>query len=285
MMTGRNSKPLQGRGVIKGAADPTVVRHLLNEVELSITSKCSLACDHCGFMVPEQPIPFSDPVALISDLLEQLQRLAFDIGSLAIMGGEATLNSSRLTQIIAVTSSSKNVKRVELVTNGLTPSGLDLEALKGIHRISMSNYTGDDVLPSAWRAWLSVQAPHIEFLTREHTKWDRWHDVVDLGKDGGQAAYDTCWYRRHCITLERGRIFVCSRIPKLGLDDQGLPLNAATTQQNVLDYLHAAQAPSACHTCTPMAGLQPVVPGIQPDDRIQRLRKRALHWFESQQSS
>jgi hypothetical protein len=253
---------------------------LLKEVEVSITARCSLACAHCGFMVPNQPIPYvANAVVEMTTALNHLERLGFTVGSLAVVGGEATLEKHGLAAALSAAANAPNVQRVELVTNGLTPGGLALEALAHVDRLSLSDYTEDGLLAQAWQAWLGEVAPHIEFVRRRHDAWDRWDDMVDLGAAGGQAAYETCWYRRHCVTVERGRIFVCSRIPKLGLDGQGLLLDAGTSREQVVAYLQSPTAPAACRTCTPIAGLERVRPGQQPDDRLPRLRAVAMKWF------
>ena len=256
---------------------------LLKEVEVSITERCSLACAHCGFMVPDQPRPsIGGPAEGLAASLSHLNRLGFRVGSLAILGGEATLAKRALLQTLRVANAAPNVQRVELVTNGLTPAGLSTEALPYIDRLSLSDYTDDDRLASAWRNWLSAESSHVEFKHRRHDSWDRWHDAVELGAVATQAAYDSCWYRRHCITLERGRIFMCSRIPKLGLDGQGQTLDPSTIREDVLRYLRQPDALPACRTCTPVAGLEVVQPGIQPDLRMVELRGRALAWFKRQ---
>lgn len=259
-------------------------QHLIPEVEVSLTAACTLACAHCGFLVPQQPPPaLRDPVEELADALACLERNSIVIGSLALLGGEATLVPAALGAAIRVAASSAIVGRVELVTNGLSPKGLSAEALQHLGRLSLSDYTDDDALAERWRSWLAQAGPGVEFVRRQHESWDRFDDVVDLGVEGGQAAYESCWYRRHCVTLERQRIFVCSRIPKLGGDEQGLVLDATATREDIIGYLEAPLAPEACRTCTPMAGLPAIAPGQQPDDRLVRLRAHALAWFEREE--
>ncbi len=263
-----------------------VTQHLIPEAEVSLTELCTLACAHCGFLVPKQPRPaLKDVITELVNALACLERNQIRIGSLALLGGEATLVPSLLLSALRIVSSSSVVGRVEVVTNGLSPKGLASDALQHVDRLSLSDYTADGVLAKRWRDWLRRAGPDVEFVVRRHDSWDRFDDVVDLGVAGGQAAYESCWYRRHCVTLERGRIFVCSRIPKLGADEQGLHLGATTTREEIVTYLHAPLAPKACRTCTPMAGLPSVVPGQQPDDRLVRLRRHALDWFERNEVS
>lgn len=223
-----------------------------------------------------------DAVTELAVALKHLERCGVTIGSLALLGGEATLAKSALRGALEVAGAANNVQAVELVTNGLTPRGVAPDALTHVNRVSLSDYTHNTQLADAWTRWLAAVAPHVELVRRQHDQWDRWTDPVDLGVAGGQAAYDTCWYRRHCVTLERGHLFVCSRIPKLGADDQALALTATTTLADIESHLTAPVAPASCRTCTPMAGLPGVAAGIQPDDRLPRLTERALAWFSAQ---
>jgi hypothetical protein len=263
---------------------PDVRDGVIPEVEVSITAACTLACAECGFFVPRQPAPvLSDGADATGDMLVQIERAGLRIGSLAVLGGEATLAPQRLHDAVKAAAESAAVDKVELVTNGLTPQGLEERTLPYLNRISLSDYTGDDELAAAWSAWLSWCGPHIEFIVRRHTSWDANDASVDLGVSGGQSAYDRCWFRAHCVTLERGRLFACSRIAKLGRDDEGLALDSGVGADEVLDYLCAPIAPSSCRSCTLMAGLPRVEPGVQPDARLRGLRARALRWFAQQE--
>jgi len=53
----------------------------------------------------------------------------------------------------------------------------------------------------------------------------------------------------------------------------------------VIDYLTMERAPSSCSRCVPMAGLNQIAPGVQPDNRIHRLEQRALTYLSSQISN
>lgn len=267
------------------AKNPLFEDGRIPEVEVSINSACSLSCAECGFLVPNQPHPATgrDPVVELEEMLRRLEEADVRIGSVALLGGEATLAPRTLERSVDLLAKSNIVERVELVTNGLTPQGLPSACLSNIDRISLSDYTGDDRLADAWRCWLTgLGRDDIEFVVRRHSGWDNNSASVILSPAQAQAAYDRCWYRRHCVTLERGRLFRCSRIPKVGLDHDGLPLERGTSSATVLGYLHDPTAPRACRTCAPMAGLPRIAPGSQPDDRVPRLLKRALDWFSSQ---
>ena len=255
---------------------------ILREVEVSITAKCTLACDHCGFLVPHQPAPaIGDSVDELSGSLGHLRRLGIHVEDLAILGGEPTINRRLLERASVAFRALGIARRIEVVTNGLTPQGLSLRALQAIDRVVVSVYGYEDALLDRWTRWLKAAAPHVEVRFRGGDGgWDRWTDLVSIDADTAQRIYDDCWYRRHCVTVERGRLFACSRIPKLGRDEEGLSLDASTTLAAIQGYFSREAPLPSCFDCTPMVGLPTVPAGVQPDDRIERLQRRAIAWLD-----
>lgn len=253
----------------------------LREVEVSITEHCTLRCADCGFLVPSQPKPsVGDPVDEIGAALAHLARMEILVDSLAIVGGEPTLASATLERLAVVAKASGAIGRVEVVTNGLTPQGLSADTLAKIDRLSLSNYGYSQEFVAMWRNWLAKQAPQVEFVVRNNAGgWDPWAESAPRGAADAQRFWDTCWYRRHCVTLERGRLFACSRVPKFARDGEGLLLTKSTTRSDIEQYLNGVAPLPSCATCTPMMGMPTVAPGRQPDDRIQRLERKAMNWL------
>jgi len=252
----------------------------IREAEFSITAACTLRCEHCGFYVPEQPNPHDgDAGGALGHMLSQLERIGVRIDSLALLGGEATLAPRELNHAIAAARSSPTVGRLELVTNGLTPQGLPPETARRVDRISLSDYTHDSALADAWQSWMRRFAPSVELVVRRHDTWANNLDDVDLGEAGASSVWSTCWYRRHCVTLERERIFACSRVAKRGRDTEGLRLADIRDRAELAAYLNGSEPLASCRTCSLVAGLPPVSPGRQPDGRLAVLRERTLGWF------
>lgn len=255
----------------------------IRELEVSITSRCTLACANCGFLVPDQPAPtVGEPVAEIAETLESLFKAGVRVKSLAVLGGEPTIDGRLLERALTRISAIGIADRIEVVTNGLTPRGLSRAALKRIDRLSISDYGLGETIRDRYRTWIALAAPNVELIFRKSDDgWDPWEEEREVSAAQAQAMFDDCWYRRHCTTVERGRLFVCSRIAKLSRDDEGLAVTAMTTVSAVQAYMHQALAFPSCATCTPMMGLERVPAGVQPDDRIQRLEKRAIGWLDS----
>jgi hypothetical protein len=173
--------------------------------------------------------------------------------------------------------------RLEVVTNGLTPRGLTKISLQKIDRLSISVYGLGEVIRDRYHAWISLVAPHVELVFRMNEEgWDPWNNEREVSATQAQAMFDECWYRRHCATVERGRLFVCSRIAKLSRDDEGLAITPGITLSTVRAYINRPQFLPSCATCTPMMGLELVPAGVQPDDRIPRLEERAIAWLDTE---
>lgn len=256
----------------------------IRELEVSITSKCHLRCDNCGFCIPQQPNPsLSDnTVDELSNGLEQFERLNIEIGSLGILGGEPTFYKDKLEQALIAFSKFQNIKRVEVVSHGLTPQNITKASLELIDKLSLSIYFDDKKLIHLWQDYIARYAPKIELSIRKDKAWDKWigSEIADDNK--AQEMFDYCWYRKHCVTLERKRIFMCSRIPKLSRDVEGLTLNEQTTLEDVEAYLNQETFTESCRTCTPMMGLEKVKAGIQPDNRIEKMIPRAIKFLQDE---
>lgn len=255
----------------------------IREVEVSITAHCTLACENCGFFVPAQPAPsHGEPIGEISEALKILYGLGVRIESLAILGGEPTIDGALLERAVYGFVATRISDRIEVVTNGLTPRGLTEPALRHINRLSISDYGLSGEIINRYNTWLQLVAPHVEIIVRTNESgWDPLTNVPSVSVDRAQEMFDACWYRRHCVTIERGHLFVCSRIAKLEKDAEGLPIDCSTTLENVKEYILRTVAMPSCATCTQMMGLPSVPAGVQPDNRIQRFEARAITWLDA----
>ena len=120
----------------------------------------------------------------------------------------------------------------------------------------------------------------MQLACRKDKTWDRWFGPEVVSDQQAQQMYTECWYRKHCVTLERGRLFVCSRIPKLANDEQGLLLGPDTTLDAITQYLNGEHFLPACKTCVPMMGLPSVNAGVQPDNRIEKMLTPAMKYLK-----
>ena len=264
--------------------DETDLNFRIRELEVSITSKCHLRCDNCGFYIPQQPNPAKTDniVSEIVNGLTNLQRLNIRIGSLGVLGGEPTYNQNILEAALKEFSKFDNIERIEVVSHGLTPQNISKETLQFIDKLTISIYFDNEQLIQLWKNYLYKFAPHIELSLRTDKDWDKWlgGEVADDNK--AQVMFDHCWYRKHCVTLERQRLFICSRIAKLSQDHEGIIINDKTSFEEIKNYLNQNSFIASCKTCTPMLGLPTIKAGQQPDDRILKMIPNAINFLKTE---
>lgn len=241
----------------------------INELELSINNTCNLCCSECGFLIPYQPKP-----ALYENILEEhckcleiLCKNNIEIKSLAILGGEPTLNANFLEKATESFSSFENIRQLEVVTNGLNPKGFSQKTLDLVQKISVSVYKDDVDFVELWKIFLKRRAPHIKTAFRIQKMWDINTGNISVSDDEAQKLFDSCWYKKHCTTIERSRLFVCSIAPKHKSDSDGLLLTESTTKDEIIEYLTKTTAISHCKNCIPEMHIKKVQGGMQQDNR------------------
>lgn len=264
--------------------DQSGLTYMIRELEVSITSKCHLRCDNCGFYVPNQPDP-AQTDNIISEIvtgLSHLQRMKIKIGSLGVLGGEPTFDRSTLATALEEFSKFDNIERVEVVSHGLTPQNISKKALQFIDKLTISIYFDNMELIELWKKYIDKFAPHIDLSLRTDNEWDKWlgSEIVEDSK--AQEMFNYCWYRKHCVTLERQRLFMCSRIAKLSQNKEGMILDDTTSVDALISYLNQKTFIASCKTCTPMMGLQTVKAGQQPDDRIYKMLPKAINFLKTE---
>lgn len=263
--------------VQKGGVGPDTADRLFNqldsyvipEMEISINNKCNLRCKECGFLTPNQPSP-----ALTQDVIEEhynclkiLEDKNIQIQSLAILGGEPLLDSGYLERAVEKIRTLKNIKQIELVTNGLLPQNLTETTLSGLNKISVSTYEYDNEFMKTWKDFVSKKNPEIKIEFRLQKKWDLNSGNITVDEEMAQNLFDECWYKKHCVTIERSKLFVCSMAPKHKSDSDGLHLSQELSFAEIVNYMERPKALNHCSKCIPAMKLGKVDGGVQSDNR------------------
>lgn len=242
---------------------------VIPEIEISINNSCNLRCKECGFLTPHQPYP-----ALGQDIIEEhyqclkiLEKNNIQIQSIAILGGEPLLDGNLLENAVEKIRTLKNIKQIELVTNGLLPHNLTDKALDGINKISVSTYANDDDFMTLWKKFVYKKNSHIKIEFRYQKKWDINSGDITVDEVKAKRLYEDCWYRKHCVTIERSKLFVCCVAPKHKSDDDGLFLTDNITFTDIVNYLKETKVLKHCRKCIPAMKLGKVDGGIQNDHR------------------
>lgn len=247
----------------------------IRELTISITNVCNLTCKGCGFNVPNQVSPVIG-VGIDQHLasLMLLKNLGIKLGKLVIVGGEATLSKS-LGEYLSNIKSLCIAEKIELVTNGLYPYGLKEHVAMQLDSIVFSDYICTDRFESTWRSYLSLLGYKGEIDFRRKEAWDDLVSLVNNAAEQVQEHWNTCFYRKYDVTLERGRLFSCSRIAKKNFNDQGLLINTETTINHVQEYLSSNLPKQACYSCATVGANSKIPVAEQVSSNLVKLADKA----------
>lgn len=238
------------------------------ELELSINAKCNLRCKECGFFTPNQlkPTLSDDVIYEHTQALKILQKCNIQIGSLAILGGEPTITPVLLEKSLISFSKIDSIHNIEVVSNGLYPKGLTQKGLSLINKLSISVYDNNKKFISAWKKFINRNAPHINLEFRVQKPWDITTGDYCVSKEEAMSFFKNCWYKKHCPTIERSRLFICSRSAKKGCDYDGLLLDKKIKTDDIIAYMQCNEMLISCKTCVPSMQLGKVKAGVQPNN-------------------
>jgi hypothetical protein len=250
----------------------------IKELEISLSIKCNLRCINCGFNIPKQPSPTTSgrDNGEHVDSLHHLKKLGLRVGKIVLVGGEIAFQSSLnadIRQIKEVAISDQ----IEVVTNGLHPQGFNRETFQLIDSLVISDYVRTDSFEKIWKEYVASMCEDVSLSFRRKDSWDDWFTPVQMTPAETQKAWNTCFYRNYDVTLERGRLFSCSRIAKNQKDNEGLKICTILSLGEIESYLNSFTPRPSCSSCSPVAGLPQVEVAKQPDNKPIELSQRAKH--------
>lgn len=256
----------------------------IRELELSVNSQCNLNCIGCGFNVPNQLTPYSElGVDEHITALVNLKRCGIKINKIVIAGGEATIFKDLYSTVKRIKSLNIS-KEVELVTNGLYPKGLSSDLLNILDSIVISDYIKTNTFESAWNEFLQGHKFKGKVDFRRKDAWDDLLSEVYNSKEDTELHWQTCFYRKFDVTLERSRIFSCSRIAKKGWDEQGLLIEDSTTLAQVINYLSDDKPKDACYSCATINRESSIKVAVQISGNLERIAAKSIQYLNENNS-
>ena len=247
----------------------------IRELEITVTNKCNLTCRGCGFNVPNQIAAVEgEGIDQHIKALKKLKSLGLSIGKVVLVGGEAALAKS-LAEYITQIRLVDIADQVELVTNGLYPQGVTTAVLKQLDSVVISDYICTDRFETSWRRYLKANdySNRIDFRRKE--AWDDLFSEVDNDASATEEHWKTCFYRSYDVTLERGRLFSCSRIAKKKWDEQGLLIESITSLSAIDEYLNSTKPKQACYSCATVGNCSQIPVAEQVSTDIEKIVAKA----------
>ncbi|WCP83302.1 hypothetical protein PQE20_17945 [Vibrio harveyi] len=251
----------------------------IRELELSINSQCNLNCIGCGFNVPNQLSPYGKlGIEEHITALVNLNKCGIEIDKIVIAGGEATIFKDLYSTVKRIKSLNIS-KEIELVTNGLYPKGMSSGLLNILDSIVISDYIKTNAFESAWIDFLQGHnfKGNVDF--RRKDAWDDLLSEVYNSKEETERHWKTCFYRKFDVSLERSRIFSCSRIAKKGWDDQGLLIDGSTTIEQVINYLSDEKPKEACYSCATINRESSISVAVQSSGNLERIAEKSIQYL------
>lgn len=184
----------------------------LKYIEIPITTFCSLNCKECSNLIQYYQHPYHVDKEILLNSVAKLVNSINGIFMLRILGGEP-LVSDNLLPILTLLNGKKNVKQIQIVTNGTSKFTDDqIAQIKLDKRITVdiSNY-GD----RSWKAnelKEQLKKNNIVYYTQdERIFWTQQANVSNRQRtvDELKNVYKLCTI--DCISMLNGCIHVCPR--------------------------------------------------------------------------
>ncbi|WP_261859334.1 GTP 3',8-cyclase MoaA family protein [Photobacterium sanguinicancri] len=251
----------------------------IRELELSITNQCNLNCHRCGFNIPNQVTPVNgEGIDEHITSLRLLKTCGVKVEKIVIAGGEASLSKSLNDHLIEIRKVGIS-EQIEVVTNGLYPKGITKNTLANLDSLVISDYVMTEEFENIWRQYIKAlnYKGNIEF--RRKTAWDDLLSEVNNDPEQTRHHWSTCFYRKYDVTLERGRLFSCSRIAKKRWDEQGLLINSETSVSDVSSYLAAKDPRTACYSCATIGNESNIPVAVQTRNNMAKIILKAEQYM------
>ncbi|GHB59049.1 hypothetical protein GCM10008107_05220 [Psychrosphaera saromensis] len=254
----------------------------IQELEITVTNKCNLTCRGCGFNVPKQ-IEAVNGKGINEHIvsLKKLKLLGLSIGKIVLVGGEAALAKS-LPEYITQLRQIGITKQVELVTNGLYPQGITKEVLSLLDSLVISDYICKSDFENNWRRYTTVNKYGGDIDFRRKEAWDDLISEVKNDKLLTKEHWNSCFYRRYDVTLERGRLFSCSRIAKKKWDEEGLLVEKLTSIEDIVKYLNSEEPKRACYSCATVGNCSQIPVAEQVKTDLDKVVKKAMKFMDEE---
>ncbi|CCK77271.1 hypothetical protein OLEAN_C30950 [Oleispira antarctica RB-8] len=115
---------------------------------------------------------------------------------------------------------------------------------------------------------------------RRKSAWDDLFSEVKNDAALTEHHWNSCFYRSYDVTLERGRLFSCSRIAKKKWDEQGLLIESITSLSAIDEYLNSTKPKQACYSCATVGNCSQIPVAEQVSTDIEKIVAKAEKYMD-----
>lgn len=231
----------------------------LKYIEVPVTTKCTLNCKECCNLIQYYQNPYHIEAGDIIRDIRKLSKIAKEILQLRLLGGEPLLHPE-LALIVKQTLKLKNIKEIQIVTNGsLLLDKNMLKILRNNHRVSIdiSNYKEKSVKKEKLIEQLKLN--NIKYYTQEEgIVWTAQANFTYRNRNQEQLKNVLEKCNMDCISMLNGRIHLCPRsshgmdlgiVPNIRSDYCNLRENSVRECKKNLYKLLNKKSIAACNYC------------------------------------
>jgi len=218
-------------------SDQKQKRYECRNVEIHITHACNLACEGCGHYCNHG----HQGTLTVEEFHEQTKPWSQKLQPewLSLMGGEPTLNKDLLKMIELSALMWKSPTKVRVITNGFLLHRLpDLPKVIKKHNVQLlisihhngKMYQGKlKSIKSLVDQWENEYDLDVVWRT-SYNEWligyEGFGDNMQPFEDGNpQKSWESCWFKHHCKQIYLGKLWKCSRLAYLQMQDKKFKLN------------------------------------------------------------
>lgn len=252
----------------------------LRQVELVLTTKCSLRCRDCANLMQYYEKPYDIEPKKVTAAFKKFVRYFDEINTVVLVGGEPLL-SKNLTEIILFLADFHQVNHIHIFTNGtIIPHEKDICALKNAKvKIIISDYGKLSRNRDNLINWCKKNKVKYH-LKSEDLEWGYIGDMQPRKRTPKmlQKQFRNC--NNYCRSILNGKLFYCPRAAHS--DDLGYVkesrdyvdlLSGKVSRSAIMNIVYSLTYFAACDYCN--YGTKEMVP-IKPGVQMQRSGKENI---------
>ncbi len=182
----------------------------INNLDLIITTKCSLRCRDCCNLMQYYEDPVNYPVEDILYNLRKLLTYVSEINEIRIIGGEPFMHP-QIADILDGVASEDKIKKISVLSNGtIMPSPKQWKSLENKKIILVYTNYGENISKNLKKIMEIVEEKSINCYYRDTEDWTDCCKIADYGRSHENLVevLEACC-AKHLYTMLENKVYRC----------------------------------------------------------------------------
>lgn len=253
----------------------------LRQVELVLTTKCSLQCRDCANLIQYYEKPYDVPKENIKKEIHKLVQYFDEIDKVVLLGGEPFVYAD-ISEIIDYIATIEKVREIHIFTNGtIVPKEACIPSLQNEKvKIIISDYGKISRRKEELKAFCIEHKINFH-LKDEDLVWGYVGDMNPRNRSVKQLQQQFVKCKNQCRSILNGKLYYCPRAAH-GHDLGYVQTNSCEyvdlldgkiSKKKLLDVLYSRHFFSACDYCN--YGTKEMIP-IEPGVQLKKNEKESI---------